>query len=694
MPASDIRRLIAPRSIALIGASAWTDAVAAGNVTIGYRGTVWRVHPTRASTPERPFYRSIAELPGVPDAAFIAVPNHEAPGVAGALAARGAGGFVCFSSGFGELGTEVGRRLNGELLEQAGGLPFFGPNCYGFVNFFDRAAMLPDQIVGEPLERGVALICQSGTISLSLSFNERSVPIGYLFSVGNQSRLAVEDLIEVLCDDPRVTAFGLYLEGIKDSRRFARAADKARRAGKPIAVIKTGRTAAAARTAHSHTGALAGADSVFDAFCRQAGLARCDTLGGLCETLKLFHAGGALGGRKVLIMGASGGDMAMTADVARNVDLDFAPIPTEHAVTLQELLTERVTVANPLDIHTYLWFDPPALERVFTRAMRAGYDAVGFMLDFPPEGKADASSFDAAIAAYIRASHGAPSRVALISSLPETLSARVRKYCLEGGIVPLQGQREALEALAAAAAVGIAWRSGPGVDLRLPPRTGPGAAGAADDVYSLSEAEGKAALARHGVAIPRSRVVAAPEAARCAEALGYPVVLKAVGAHLEHKTEMGGVALNLRSAAQTAEAAQRLSGLSDTLLVEEMIVDGVAEVLVGLILDPQFGQVLVIGAGGVLTELLADSVTLLPPFSPDAVRSALATLKLAKLLDGFRGKPRGDVDALVEVVSGIARYAAAELATLQEIDVNPVIVRPAGKGAVAVDALIRLRQPS
>jgi acyl-CoA synthetase (NDP forming) len=694
MPASDIRRLIAPRSIALIGASAWTDAVAAGNVTIGYRGTVWRVHPTRASTPERPFYRSIAELPGVPDAAFIAVPNHEAPAVAGALAARGAGGFVCFSSGFGELGTEVGRRLNGELLEQAGGLPFFGPNCYGFVNFFDRAAMLPDQIVGEPLERGVALICQSGTISLSLSFNERSVPIGYLFSVGNQSRLAVEDLIEVLCDDPRVTAFGLYLEGIKDSQRFARAADKARRAGKPIAVIKTGRTAAAARTAHSHTGALAGADSVFDAFCRQAGLARCDTLGGLCETLKLFHAGGALGGRKVLIMGASGGDMAMTADVARNVDLDFAPIPTEHAVTLQELLTERVTVANPLDIHTYLWFDPPALERVFTRAMRAGYDAVGFMLDFPPEGKADASSFDAAIAAYIRASHGAPSRVALISSLPETLSARVRKYCLEGGIVPLQGQREALEALAAAAAVGIAWRSGPGVDLRLPPRTGPGAAGAADDVYSLSEAEGKAALARHGVAIPRSRVVAAPEAARCAEALGYPVVLKAVGAHLEHKTEMGGVALNLRTAAQTAEAAQRLSGLSDTLLVEEMIVDGVAEVLVGLILDPQFGQVLVIGAGGVLTELLADSVTLLPPFSPDAVRSALATLKLAKLLDGFRGKPRGDVDALVEVVSGIARYAAAELATLQEIDVNPVIVRPAGKGAVAVDALIRLRQPS
>jgi acetate---CoA ligase (ADP-forming) len=380
--------------------------------------------------------------------------------------------------------------------------------------------------------------------------------------------------------------------------------------------------------------------------------------------------------------------MAMTADVARTVDLDFAPIPKEQAATLQELLTERVTVANPLDIHTYLWFDPPALERVFRTAMRSGYDAVGFMLDFPPEGKADASSFDAAIDAYIRASHGAPSRVALISSLPEALSARVRKYCLEGGIVPLQGQREALEALAAAAAVGIAWGSGSGVQLRLPPQ--PATNAPAADLHSLDEAEGKAALARHGVAIPRSRVVAAAQAPGCAEALGFPVVIKAVGAHLEHKTEVGGVALNIRSTMQAAEAAHRLSKLADTLLIEEMIGDGVAEILVGLILDPQFGQVLVIGAGGVLTELLADSVTLLPPFTPDAVRSALGALKIAKLLDGFRGKPRGDVDALVEVVLGIARYATAQLSTLQEIDVNPVIVRPAGLGAVAVDVLIRL----
>src|SRR5271167_2409215 len=186
MPPMDLRRLIAPRSIALVGAGAWTDAVAAGNAAIGYSGSIWRVHPSRASTAAATYYRSVADLPGTPDATFVAVPNHEAPAVAAALAARGAGGFVCFSAGFAETGTEAGRRLTEELAHSAGGLPYLGPNCYGFVNFFDRVAMMPDQIVGGSPERGVALICQSGTIALTLMFNDRSLPIGYLFSVGNQ----------------------------------------------------------------------------------------------------------------------------------------------------------------------------------------------------------------------------------------------------------------------------------------------------------------------------------------------------------------------------------------------------------------------------------------------------------------------------------------------------------------------------
>ncbi len=690
MPPVDIRRLIAPRSIALIGASAWTDAVAAGNAALGYQGTVWRVHPTRASSSSTTFYRSVAELPGAPDAAFIAVPSHDAPGVARELAARGAGGFVCFTAGFSELGTESGHALTRALVDSAGNLPFFGPNCYGFVNFFDRAALLPDQVVGSPVERGVAMICQSGTIALTLSFNDRSVPIGYLITVGNQTRLAVEDLIESLCDDARVTAFGLYLEGVKDPERFARAADKARRAGKPIAVVKSGRTAAAARTAHSHTGALAGADSVFEAFCRQAGLARCDTLGTLCETLKLFHAGGALAGDKVLVMGASGGDMAMTADVSRSLDLDFAPVPREQELALRELLTDRVTIANPFDIHTYLWFDPPALGRVFGTVLRAGYDAVGFMLDCPPEGKADTAAFDAAIDAFIGAAQGAPARAALIASLPETISARVRRRCLDGGVIPLQGQREAMEALALAGAVGMAWRSNPSIRLQI----APGAARAEAVAHTLSEHEGKAALKEFGVTIPRGELSSPDSAAERAAALGYPVVIKAVGAHLEHKTEVGGVALNIRNAADAEAASRRLSALSDSLLVEQMTSDGVAEILVGLIVDPQFGQILVLGAGGVLTELLSDSVTLLPPWTRESVQAGLRGLKVGRLLEGHRGKPAGDVEALVDTALNVTRYASANLATLVEVDVNPVIVRPKGCGAVAVDVMIRLLNPA
>jgi acyl-CoA synthetase (NDP forming) len=688
----DIHRLIAPRSIALIGAGAWTDAVAAGNTAVGYPGVVWRVHPTRASTAAVTYYRSVAELPGIPDAVFLAVPNQEAPAVAGALAARGAGGFVCFSAGFSETGTDLGMELTRELMRNAGALPYFGPNCYGYVNFFDRVAMMPDQIVGSPLERGIALICQSGTIALTLMFNQRSLPIGCLFTVGNQTCLAVEDLIEILCEDSRVTAFGLYLEGIKDPERFARAAERARKAGKPIAAIKSGRTAAAARTAHSHTGALAGADEVFDAFCRQAGIARCDTLGTLCETLKLFHTGGPLAGRKILVLGASGGDMAMTADVSRDLHLDFAPLPPKSTEILREVLTDRVTIANPFDIHTYLWFDPPALKRVFSEVLHAGYDAAGFMLDNPPEGKADPAAYDAVIDVFIEAAQGAPTRAALIASLPETIREGIRRRCLDAGVIPLQGQREALEALSLAGGVGLAWSNPGGVQLHLPRHGGTAAAAAAGaSIRSLGEHEGKAVLSAYGLRIPRGTLVPAHEAAEAARALGFPVAIKASGAHLEHKTEVGGVVLNVRNEADARSAALRLAKLSDTLLVEEMFTDGVAEVLIGVIVDPQFGQVLVLGTGGVLTEILADSVSLLPPWTHDAVESALKRLTLRKLLAGYRGKPAADVGALIGTILCVAQYARDHQETLVELDVNPVIVRPVGQGAVAVDTMIRLR---
>jgi acetyl-CoA synthetase len=433
----------------------------------------------------------------------------------------------------------------------------------------------------------------------------------------------------------------------------------------------------------SHTGSLAGADAVFDAFCRQAGLARCDTLATLCETLKVFHTGGALAGRRVLVMGASGGDMAMTADLARHLALDFAPIPPDATARLREILSERVTIANPFDFHTYIWFDRAALRAMFTEVLRAGFDAVGFVLDCPPEATADTAAFIAVIDEFIAASHGAPTRAALIASLPETLSARVRERCLAAGVVPLQGQREALEALSAAAVAAEPSAASPELSLQIPAATsGP--------TRSLLEHEAKSALAVFGVRIPRWKSVGRAQVATAAAQLGFPVVIKVASADVQHKSDVGGVVLNVRSAEEAAAAAERMRSLGDTFLVEEMVTDGVAEILVGAVVDAQFGLTLVIGAGGVLTELLQDSVSLLPPFTRASVTTALRRLVVAKMLEGFRGKPAADVPALIDTILAVGNFAEKNLASLVELDVNPVIVRPAGAGAVAVDALIRV----
>jgi acyl-CoA synthetase (NDP forming) len=325
------------------------------------------------------------------------------------------------------------------------------------------------------------------------------------------------------------------------------------------------------------------------------------------------------------------------------------------------------------------------LKRVFSEVLHSGYDAAGFMLDSPPEGKADSSAYDAVIDVFIDAARGAPTRAALIASLPETISPRVRQRCLDGGVIPLQGQREALEAISLAGGVGQTWKGDPRVELRLPPQS------PAATIHALSEHEGKAALAAFGVRIPRGRLVAASAAADAARELGFPVVIKASGAHLAHKTEVGGVVLNVRTETDARTAALRLARLADTLLVEEMLTDGLAEILIGVIVDPQFGQVLVLGAGGIFTEILAESVSLLPPWTHASVESALQSLNVRGLLSGYRGKPRADVPALIDTILGVAQYASAHWTTLVEIDVNPVIVRPVGQGAVAVDTMIRMR---
>ncbi|MGH8325843.1 MAG: acetate--CoA ligase family protein, partial [Steroidobacteraceae bacterium] len=269
-----------------------------------------------------------------------------------------------------------------------------------------------------------------------------------------------------------------------------------------------------------------------------------------------------------------------------------------------------------------------------------------------------------------------------------------RARCLAAAVTPLQGQREALEALDHAAGIGAAWARGATVELRLPRRRDVrGAEPKASEtrIGTLPEHEGKAALAAYGVPVPRSCIVSPDKVADAVRALGFPVVIKAAGT-FEHKSDIGGVVLDVRTVADAAAAAERLSRISGTLLVEEMVTDAIAEVLVGITVDPQFGALLVLGAGGVLAELLRDTCTLLPPFTCAAIEAGLGRLGIGRLLGGYRGRPPADLAALVHAALACARYAEDNVDRLLELDLNPVIVRPAGLGVVAVDALIRLAE--
>ncbi len=686
----NLERLFRPKTVAVYGGK-WSDYVVEQCVKLGFTGKIWRVHPLRKDC-----FNSTEELPEAPDAVFFGINREMTVKEFSTLHQRGLGGAVVFAAGFGEEkdGAEYARKL--EIA--AGDLPFIGPNCYGFANFFDRVALWPDQVTGTPLERGVAFIAQSGTISISMMSQRRSLPLGYVISLGNQQRLAAEDLIRYCADDDRVSAIGLYLESILDLPKFIEAVDYARTLGKPIALIKAGSSEKGRSTAQTHTGALTGSDKLHDSLFERLGIARCETLSSLVETLKLLHCFGPLPSKRILVLGASGGDMTMISDQASKFDLDFSPIPETKIAALRASVGERVKISNPLDMQTATWFDYPKLRKMFDVLLGCDYAVTAFMVDPQDETEADTESFDRAIDTMLNAvkENSASGNAALLSSLPESLSKTTREKCFRAGVVPLQGLAESLEALQHSAKIRQAWN-----DWSLPVIIPP----IPDDltVRTLSEIESKEMLAQHGFTLPKtgtsrtgrsggaSRLANSETFSAVANEIGFPLVLKAVAPELAHKTEHGGVALNLKNVPEVIEAAAKMSGIAESFIVEEMITDGVAEIILGVSVDPQFGPSLTLGAGGIFTELIQDSVALLFPVSEKQVRSAIQKLSVNALLEGWRSNPEGDIEALVESVLKLAEFVKCHADRLAGCDINPLIVRPRGKGVVAVDALIWMR---
>jgi len=691
---ANLRRLLSPRHVAFVGGQGVAVPIELCQKA-GFSGKIWPVNPKYPEIAGLPCFKTLADLPEPPDAVFLAVPREITVEMVGELARMGAGGVVCYAAGFAEVGGE-GEDLQKALVAAAGDLAVVGPNCYGLLNYVDGVAMFASGPGWARSKGGVALVMQSGNIALNLTNHQRSVPLSYVITCGNQAVLDIADYIECLADDPLVTVIGLYMEGMPDAARFARAALKALQAGKPVVALKAGNSELGSKLAMSHTSSLAGNDKLYSTLFERLGVVRVRELSELLETAKLLSISGAPENNRLVVFTCSGGDSLMTADRSAEVGVELPHFPAKTAASLREQLPNFATVNNPLDYNTSLWGRKDQLEKCFETALHGDYDAAMLVIDFPIDDKSGYDACFVATDAVIRAGkiHGKPALVT--SSLSELMPIEARDHIIKSGGTPLQGLQTAIDAFAGAARFGRRRRElmRPGaIEAALLPSLPPPSA----TTRLLGEAEGKAALRAYGLTVPEGRLATAAEAAQAGAALGFPVVAKLAEPVLAHKTEAGAVKLNLKSAeelkAALASIGENLSRYKpgakpERFLIERMVSDVVAELIVGVKRDAQFGLILVVGAGGILVEMVEDAATLLLPATREDVAKAIAGLKIAKLLKGYRGKPAGDIEAVVDAVMAIAGYANAHRDKLVELDVNPLMVLPKGRGVMAVDALV------
>ncbi len=689
-----LSRLLRPQSIAVIGGGGWCANVIRECRRMGFGGPIWPVHPTRAEVGGLPAVARIEDLSGSPDAVYIGINRSATVAAVRVLSERGAGGAICFASGFAEAQAELadGRDMQAALLDAAGEMPVLGPNCYGMLNALDRVALWPDQHGLVPVDRGVAILSQSSNVALNLTMQRRGLPIGFLGTVGNQAQVDLSALGTALLEDPRITALGLYIEGIADVRGFEVLAARARALGKRIVALKLGASEQAGLAAVSHTASLTGSDAGARAFLRRIGVAQVSSLSTLLECLKILHVAGPLRSNRLVSASCSGGEASLMADTGLGYDIAFPPLGASQREALRAALGPKVALANPLDYHTYIWGDVPAMTACFAGLLRGEDLGAGVVvLDFPRGDRCSTADWEPVIEALARARGDVP--LAVLSSLVETLPEDVAERLMALGIVPLCDLPAALAALAAAAFLGRAVDPAPVLLARgegaLPPSrsaTPPGHFCQEEAGGVMQEAEAKRILEGAGLLVPSHVRAATPGAAAEASArIGFPVVLKGEG--FAHKSEAGAVKLNLASPEAVRAAAEEMG--AQGYLVEEMVGGTVAELLVGVVRDPAHGFVLTLGAGGVWTEILGDTqVRLLPVCEPE-VRDALAGLRIAPLLAGYRGAPVADETAVVAAVLAVQAFVADHADRIEELEINPLIVTP--DRAVAADALIRLR---
>jgi acetate---CoA ligase (ADP-forming) len=704
-----LREFFAPRSIAVVGASdtsGWARFVVASSLATGFSGPLIPVHPRHATVFGRPAVRSLRDLDEPVDLAFIMAPVHAVESVLDDAGAAGVRNAIVLASGYREAG-EPGRVLENSMISRAAahGITVLGPNCLGFLNA--HAGVAPFALtVPPPLLAGpVGIALQSGALaSVVLAFARgHAIGVSTLVTMGNEAMIAATDVIEYLVEDDATRVICLFLEEIGDPARFARAAEHADRAGKPIVALKAGSSPAGREAALAHTGAVAGDDAVVSAALRQLNIIRVASLEELLCTGALLGYDRWPRGRRMGVVSTSGGACDLIADRAAAESIEMPEYAPETVAAITSLVPPFATVRNPLDVTGYFLANQrtsaltPA-DHVLDAALDdPGLDFVLFTgLTLP-----DARPPDEALAAMLaeRAAWlgeriaSAPIPVITVGHTCVDVSGYGRELLARNGIHMLAGIDLGLTAISHA----LRWlknRRRPRVAARwrAPARgrpareTGPG--------QPWSEATARGLLARSGVpVVPAELVDSADAAADAARRLGLPVALKICSAQIAHKSDIGGVALGLSTEAEVRAAYARVSAAGravpdariDGVLVSRMRTGGV-ELIAGVTADPTFGLVLAVGLGGIWVEVLQDTSLRVLPVDQDEVRQMLSELRGSPLLLGARGSRPADLDVLAEVITGLGDAAVGLNGALRALEVNPLWVD--GDRVEALDVLV------
>ena len=693
-----LRTLFEPASVALIGAS--DDPVRIGGRPLRYmmgedfKGTIYPVNPNRDVVQGLKTFPSILDVPEVVDCAIIAIPATIVAKTLEDCAARGVKSAIVFSSGFAEVGGSDGAAMQAQLCDIAGrtGIRILGPNCLGILSFKSRffATFSSSGDGGYPEAGPLAIISQSGAYGTHLYAVARDWGLGvsHVITTGNECDIDVAECIGWAAEADEVKVIAAYAEGIKDGPALLKSLELARVNNKPVIFMKVGRSREGAAAAASHTASLAGADEIYDAVFSQYGVCRADTTEKMLDIAYGCTAGIYPTGKRIGLVTISGGVGVQMADYSNKMGLDVAPMPKEAQAYLKKKLP-FASALNPVDTTAQFFNDMSLVGENFTIMLEQGrYDIVVAFLTM-----AASSTFviEPLLKELVAIRQAFPDRLIILSLLgsPEAV-ARYRN----AGFLTFEDPCRAIAAASALVEYGMSFEGGgrpakEDTGNGLPLKDLPGKA--------LSEWESRELLDGAGIPVVAGKLVdSADEAAEAAAALGCPVVMKINGADISHKTEIGGVELNVT----TPDEARRLydellsrvtknapGSRPSGVIVAPMIAGGV-ETILGVQVDPVFGPAIMFGLGGVFVEVFQDVVFALAPFDRDEAMKMIMSIKGVKLLQGVRGAPPSDIDALADALVALSQFAACHADTLASIDVNPFVVLPKGQGAVALDCLV------